>query len=897
MNNFKFGNPWLLFIFLPLVIVLVVGFFLMKKEKRYSKKNIITFCLHIVVALLVSVAFADPQFLEVGRETEVYILVDASASERTSVDRLDKAVNNVRAEALKVPNTKVGVIAFAKEAKTFMELGDNFSSLSSLYEDSSFDYSATDIEGALNYTADAFSEEAFKRIVLISDGAETDGNAIDAMETLLQQGITIDAIDLEADFPSEVSLTGIKYTDNAYLNRRETVEASINASTPTDATVELYKDGSLVDSKNSYLGNGVNIVSFNLDTSTSGQFNYRLEVKAQGNLPFKDSFKENNVRSFVQNVNGDFNILFIGTEQSQLDKFTQLANLSEESKITSYIGTDKVPYELEDLVAYDEIILSDIDLTELDNYAQFVDNLSTAVSVYGKSVFTFDSTHVGNTNDPALVKYNDILPVQYQPDDSRALVLVIDSSGSMGGNNINMAIQGAKKVVDKLDINDSIAVVTFETDVNIPVTMTTIRNEENRQEIKDKIDRIRVNGGTNMMNGLDEAYKQIAGVTAEYKNIITLSDGIAGDNEKDLKEYVTSMSFSNISCSFINIGDKEGEELLKTLAKLGNGQYLYVDSAQGLSQIMVDAIEIEIIDPVIEKDSEIIYQMADDPSLQGGVLNNLSNITGYNYCRMKSGANTVLSVQYIHTDSENQMSVIAVPLYAYWSFGQGKVSSFTSSLDTDWTNRFWSSTAGQTFFNNILSQSYPDRFNKSILNVDFKANGSTTDVTVTPNVDTDNTRVEMEVKPFGQQTGSTYSLVYDGTSFNQQIPTPEVGLYEATISFSRLNPDTSEYEAVETTDVIFSFDFSSEFNFFDDHENTLLYQLSSQSGGSLLPEDDIRLNIQDNQLSDAHYQSTMVWFLLAAVIIYLADIAIRRTIFKKKPKQEEAVTETPDNFF
>ena len=74
--------------------------------------------------------------------------------------------------------------------------------------------------------------------------------------------------------------------------------------------------------------------------------------------------------------------------------------------------------------------------------------------------------------------------------------------------------------------------------------MTTIRNEENRQDIKDKIDRITNNGGTNMLNGLDEAYKQIQGVTAEYKDIVTLTDGLAGDNINDLKKYVTSMSFS-----------------------------------------------------------------------------------------------------------------------------------------------------------------------------------------------------------------------------------------------------------------------------------------------------------------------------------------------------------------
>ena len=571
-------------------------------------------------------------------------------------------------------------------------------------------------------------------------------------------------------------------TDNTYLNRDESVEALINASSPSNVTLELHKDGSLIDSQKAYLGAGLNVVSFPLDTSSSGEFKYEVKIKEQDGSKFNDTFIENNSRSFVQNVSGDFEILFLGKTNAELNKFKELASLPEEATIDSYINEETVPYTLEDLIKYDEIILSDIDLTTLDNYADFVTNLSTAVSVYGKSVFTFDATYVGNTNDPALVLYNDLLPVQYQPDDSRALVLVIDSSGSMGGNNLDMAIQGAKEVVDKLDVNDSIAVVTFETNVTVPVTMTTIRNEENRQDIKDKIDRITNNGGTNMLNGLDEAYKQIQGVTAEYKDIITLTDGLAGDNINDLKKYVTSMSFSNISCSFINILDKEGEELLRTLAKLGNGQYHYVDSALGLKDIMVDAIEEEIIDTVIEKDSPVIYQIQDDPSLEGGVYNKLENVLGYNYCRMKSGANTVLSVQYIHTNSENQLNVIAIPLYAYWEFGAGKVSSFTSSLSSNWTSKFWSAASGQTFFKNIVNQSLPDRYNKSILNVEFKANGSTSEIEVSPNVDTKNSKVSVELKSLDDEnTIANYDLVYDGSSFTYDLPTPNVGFYEAKV--------------------------------------------------------------------------------------------------------------------
>lgn len=897
MNNFRLGNPWLLFLLIPLIGGVILGFFLMKKEKRYTKKNIITFCLHLLLAVTISFAFADPQFLEIKENTEVYVLADASASEETSTDRIDEAIRKIREQAQEVPGTKVGVIAFAKDCRVLAKPGESFSTLKDVYEDETFDYSATDVEKALTFAAEQYSDNVIKRLVLISDGEETDGNAIDAMEAVIQAGIQLDALDLEADYPYEVAIASIEYTDNAYLNRAETLKVSVNATVQTSADINLYKDGTLLSTQNAYLANGVNVFTFDLDTSKAGEFTYKVEVTQQNDTTFNDTFRENNARSFVQKVTGDFNILFLGTNDTEVNEFKRLSGLDDQAKITTYLNAEKVPYALEDLIAYDEIVLSDIDMTKLEHYTEFIDNLYTAVSVYGKSVFTFNSTHVGNTNDEALTEYNDMLPVQYQPDDSRALVLLIDSSGSMGGNNIDMAIAGAKAVVDNLSINDSISIVTFDTDVRVPVTMTTIRNEQNRTDIKAKIDNIVVNGGTNMLDGLEEAFKQIDGVTAEYKNIITLSDGLPGDNPDDLKDYVTTISFSNISCSFINIGDLEGEEILKTLATLGNGKYYFIDSSFDLKDIMVDSIDQEVVNAVIEKESDIIYRMKDDPSLQGGVYNNLDTIGGYNYCRTKSGANTVLTVQYIHTNSENEISVIAVPLYAYWSFGRGKVSSFTSSLDTDWTSKLRNSAAGQTFFKNMISQSFPDRFNKSILDIDFTTNGSSSDIVVTPNIDNTDTRVTMAVTDRSLNTTSDYTLVYDGESFKGQIQTPNVGIYDATITYSKLNEETGEYETLETIDYTFSFDYSSEFDFFSDKDSILLYQLTDQSGGKLLAENDIRYEISSGQLSQASYTSAMVWFLAASVVIFLVDITIRKTTFRKRNANKEKTQNTQPNYF
>ena len=103
------------------------------------------------------------------------------------------------------------------------------------------------------------------------------------------------------------------------------------------------------------------------------------------------------------------------------------------------------------------------------------------------------------------------------------------------------------------------------------------------------------------------------------------------------------------------------------------------------------------------------------------------------------------------------------------------------------------------------------------------------------------------------------------------------------------------YELVESTNLTYSFDYSSEFNFFDETPNTLLNQIASQSGGSILAENNIHIDMSNNQLAESSYVSLMVWILLAAVIIYLVDITIRKSIFRKKEKKE--ANQVADNYF
>jgi hypothetical protein len=103
------------------------------------------------------------------------------------------------------------------------------------------------------------------------------------------------------------------------------------------------------------------------------------------------------------------------------------------------------------------------------------------------------------------------------------------------------------------------------------------------------------------------------------------------------------MAEMNIISSFINISNKSGESLLKNLANAGNGRYYYVENASSLVKVMLSSVTDDVADKKIEGATPLQIRKEDDPSLEG--VTSLPDLMGYNFCRIKSDATTVLTAQ------------------------------------------------------------------------------------------------------------------------------------------------------------------------------------------------------------------------------------------------------------
>ncbi|MDD6240025.1 MAG: VWA domain-containing protein, partial [Eubacteriales bacterium] len=528
-TNVRFVNPWLLLIGVALLGLCIGGFFLIPKQKRRRPKNIISLSIHVVMSILLGFAFADLQFKVSDSHIETWIVADCSDSEVTpttvngkstyDTTALDNTIKQVYNEANGNNNVSVGVIAFGKDAKVITPLGRKFDSVSSVYKGDDDFRSGSNIENALKFADTQFSSSAVRKIVLVSDGQETDGSAINAIDSLLADGVSVDAVSVSSVQGDEVAITGVEYTDSCFVGREENAKVSIRSTKQiASAKVTLTPAGGTPIERTIGLGRGITIVNFPLDSSKEGSIDYQVTVSGTD-----DSYTQNNTWKFTQTYSTVRKTLFVGSDDSQYQNFLTVSGFAKDTVTECILPKNDLPYTFEDMAQYDQFVLSDVDLLNQtnDHYNEFIPNLDKLVNYYGKSLMTFGATYSGlsaskiTDANTYINEYNNMLPVQFQSDGSKAVCLLIDNSGSMDSDNrMTKAKQGAIACLDILSEKDYISIVTFSDTGKTIQALTSVKNKD---QVRRSINKIKSEGGTEIIPGLKAASNQIADSKCDYK--------------------------------------------------------------------------------------------------------------------------------------------------------------------------------------------------------------------------------------------------------------------------------------------------------------------------------------------------------------------------------------------
>ncbi len=174
------------------------------------------------------------------------------------------------------------------------------------------------------------------------------------------------------------------------------------------------------------------------------------------------------------------------------------------------------------------------------------------------------------------------------------LALVIDRSGSMGGAPLEAARESAARIVRGLRVDDRVAIVAFDSDIEVVQPLTHVTD---REAIVARIKSIDDRGSTDLFGGWEEGVKQLAPFTRKDRiaRVILLSDGQANQgivNEQEIFARVTKAAGAGITTSTVGLGHGFNESLMTGMAAAGEGVANFGQTADDLDEAFEEQFAI-----------------------------------------------------------------------------------------------------------------------------------------------------------------------------------------------------------------------------------------------------------------------------------------------------------------
>ena len=854
MNSINFDNPWLLIIGIPLLLIVVVSFIVAVRKDNKTIHNVTSFAIHILIVILITLGLAKTSYERIITETNIYILADVSYSSNKNLDLIDEYINELEGNVPK--NSKIGIVCFGKDYEVLTDVGEEIKSV----KESKVDKSATNIYEALEFTATLFKDNVVKRIVIISDGEETkESSIVSLVQNLSVENVYVDAIYVDNNLKEddkEIQINEINYINSTYLNNEETVYAIIQANTTSKAYVKLYKDNELLKEKAVVFAKGYNSITFDLDTSIVGTFDYKLVVESDD-----DTSTYNNNYMFTQTVNEKLQMLFISSNNSDLEQAKELYGNS--CIIDAYVNNKNVPYTIEQLSKYDEFVLSDIDIRTLNNYSQFIASIDTLVSKFGKSLITFGNTYIQNNyDDPTLSVLNNMLPVKFgnNENEDKLVTLCLDISRSMEQvDRLKIAKETACSILDNLDDDVMVLVIGFYGEVR---TIHQQSPASEREVLKEKIRNLEAYQGTFMGSALGYTYEAVTSLPYSKNEVILISDGLPyGEQATSAKVMVKKMADANIMLSTVHTISLDGGDLLKELASIGKGYYYYIKDVESVNGLVLNGVMNSLTDTILEANESTVEVLLKKEVLVEGI-DALPNILGLYNNTKKSSAKVILEATY--TDITN--TSYKIPLYSYWEYGNGVVSTFASTISGNWISKWDSDTLGTKALSNVPKANQPNERIDSAFIIETQSLGTNTLLNVVaPSL---NVNSVLNVKVTNPDNSVvTKELTFNSENYVCELVTDLVGEYVVELTYQL-------GQTLYTSTYSFTISYLPEYNSFTIFEASNLYYMVSNNGQ--VSENGKLVLTNDNSNEQKYIYDFTSLFMIICVILAVVDVIVRK---------------------
>lgn len=167
------------------------------------------------------------------------------------------------------------------------------------------------------------------------------------------------------------------------------------------------------------------------------------------------------------------------------------------------------------------------------------------------------------------------------------LAIVIDRSGSMKGDRIKNALDGAASAVDHLGDGDQVSVVAFDDRATVVVPATEI-DAGSRERVKAEIRKIGLGGETCISCGIEDALSELQRSADKVDRMIVLSDGEATAGVRDLPGFqaIAARARSRgVGITTMGLGVTYNQKVLGAIALDSGGSHHFIENLASLERV------------------------------------------------------------------------------------------------------------------------------------------------------------------------------------------------------------------------------------------------------------------------------------------------------------------------
>lgn len=718
----------------------------------------ISLALRLALVSLVVLAIAGLQLSRAPDRRATIAVVDLSDSASASSGEAEKAVRAM--QAAKGPDDLFGLVTFGRNAQVEVPPAkrptfDGFQTRP--------DGGHSDLAGALQLAANLIPSGYARQLVLVSDGRQNLGDAVEAASGLRQRGVRVDLLPIGRAPGAEALVVALEASQELRVGEAVTATARLRSVGPARGTIRFQVDGAAAETREVEVPAGDSTQALSLPPLPVGV--HRLAASLEVT---PDGYSQNNTAEAVVRVVGPPSVLVLeGAPGAGRNVAAAVVAAGMQPQVRR---VEDAPGDVGGLTGYDATVVVDAPAESFPPGA--MQAIATSVRDLGRGFVAIGGTRSYGPGSWRGTPLEEALPVRMEVPQSKerpavAVVLVLDTLESPQGDAI--ALGTANSVIDELRPDDEVAVIAMgyegrqgaadPSQIAVPLTRPT-----DKAAIKKTIFTTALGDPPGYGKALELAYKTLAASTAATKHVIIMSDGDALGDLGDYDPLFARGQAGRVITSAVGINthdDATFMDHMRNIGQRGGGIFYLAKTSSDVPKILLESSRAALR-PWFEQQPFFPQVTSAGELLDGVPLDAFPQLGGYVATTPKPTADVLLS------------SPKGDPILAAGQHGLGRSVAWTSDAVGRWTGGFLASGVSATLFGRMVAWSLPTTTSGSLA-IDATARGTGLEVTVTSTGPGGDLSVQA-VAPDQSTATSTLRSVAPGR-WQGLVPADQLGTY------------------------------------------------------------------------------------------------------------------------